>query len=68
MEEHTEPYGILKDGTILTEEAAGELVASAFAELEAGQGKLLKSPRKPIRIKTSVRQLPDELQEAALYK
>jgi hypothetical protein len=61
-------YGILKDGTALTDESAKRLVDNAFDTLANGGGKLIKSPTSQIRIKTSVTELPPELQEAVLYK
>jgi hypothetical protein len=68
MEKSDKAYGILRDGTTLTDEAAGQLVDSAFDALENGEGRLLKSPARQMRIKTSVTELPPELQEAALYR
>jgi hypothetical protein len=61
-------YGVLKDGTALTDESAKRLVDDAFDTLAGGGGKLIKSPANQIRIKTSVSELPLELQKAVLYR
>jgi hypothetical protein len=68
MEKPDKTYGILKDGTVLTDESAELLVDSAFDALANGEGRLKKSPTNQLRIRTSVTELPLELQEAALYK
>jgi hypothetical protein len=61
-------YGHMKDGTPLTDASAETVVSEAFDRLEAGNGRVLKSPNKKTRIKTSVTKLPAELQQAAQYK
>jgi hypothetical protein len=60
-------YGYVKDGTLLTDASAEEIVGEAFGALKAGKGRVIKSPDK-IRLKTSVTKLPPELQQAAQYK
>jgi hypothetical protein len=61
-------YGHLKDGTLLTDASAKEIVSAAFDALETGNGRVIKSPNKKNRIKTSVTKLPKELQQAAQYR
>jgi hypothetical protein len=61
-------YGRVKDGTLLTDASAKEIVNAAFDSLEAGNGCVIKSPGKKTYIKTSVTKLPTELQQAAQYR
>jgi hypothetical protein len=68
MENPDKTYGVLKDGTVLTDESAKQLVDNAFDTLKNGDGRLIKSPGDQIRIRTSVVELPIELQQAALYR
>jgi hypothetical protein len=63
-----ETYGHIKDGTLLTDSSAKEIVSAAFDVLKAGNGRVIKSPGKKTFIKTSVTKLPEELQQAAQYK
>jgi hypothetical protein len=71
METDNKTYGFLKDSTPLTDAVAVELVEDAFAKLDEGKGRLIKSPHttgNQLRVKVSVAELPEELQQAALYK
>jgi hypothetical protein len=61
-------YGHLKDGTLLTDASAKEIVDMAFDVLKSGNGRIIKSPSHKKLIKTSVTKLPVELQQAAQYK
>jgi len=68
MKNNEKVYGHLKDGTPLTDAIANGLVEDAFETLKNGKGRVLKSPGKHIRIKTSAAALPEELQHAAFFR
>jgi hypothetical protein len=61
-------YGHVKDGTLLTDASAKEIVNAVFDAPEAGNGRVIRSPDQKNRIKTSVTKLPKELQQAAQYR